>query len=138
MRVAKSVAIGEGLCTGSQNFNEPTGTIIGFSEIKSIARVVAAKVNPRAVGANVQQLEQAGISGSFPGFVVGFGAELSRYYTNQSAKTLLKEFFGQNPPRALDPTHIATIVNDNFQTLCEEVMPVCCIERNVSRGKPFY
>ena len=36
------------------------------------------------------------------------GAEKSRYYTSQSAKCLLKDFFEMNPPTHLDPSHPTT------------------------------
>ena len=36
------------------------------------------------------------------------GAEKSRYYSSQSAKSLLKDFFELNPPTHLDPSHPTT------------------------------
>ena len=36
------------------------------------------------------------------------GAEKSRYYPSQSAKSLLKDFFQLNPPTPLDPSHPTT------------------------------
>ena len=36
------------------------------------------------------------------------GAEKSRYYPSQSAKSLLKDFFELNPPTHLDPSHLTT------------------------------
>ena len=36
------------------------------------------------------------------------GAEESRYYLSQSAKSLLKDFFELNPPTHLDPSHPTT------------------------------
>ena len=36
------------------------------------------------------------------------GAEKSRYYPSQSAKSLLKNFFELNPPTHLDPSHPTT------------------------------
>ena len=36
------------------------------------------------------------------------GAEKSRYYPSQSAKSLLKEFFELNPPTHLGPSHPTT------------------------------
>ena len=36
------------------------------------------------------------------------GAEKSRYYSSQSAKSLLKDFFEMNPPTHLDPSHPTT------------------------------
>ena len=37
------------------------------------------------------------------------GAEKSRYYPSQSAKSLLKDFFELNPPTHLDPSHPTTV-----------------------------
>ena len=36
------------------------------------------------------------------------GAEKSRYYPSQSAKSLIKDFFELNPPTHLDPSHPTT------------------------------
>ena len=38
------------------------------------------------------------------------GAEKSRYYPNQSAKSLLKDFFELNPPTHLDPSQQLVLV----------------------------
>ena len=106
--VAKHVVVGESLCGQSQTENERTGTDIGLLEIESITRVVTAEHNPGTVGVIVQQVEQAGVSGSFPRVSDGIGTRLRRYYPSKSAKTLFKEFFEQNLPAALDGTHTTT------------------------------
>ena len=64
MPVPKRVAVDGGLCSRSQTEIERARTENVFSEINSIARVVAVTCNPPTVSASVQQVEQTGFSGS--------------------------------------------------------------------------
>ena len=94
---ARRVVVGEGLCNRSETGNRKSSTDIGFSEIESTARAVGIECNLVTVGAGVQQIEEFDFAGSFPGVAGGIGAQRSRYYPSQSAETLLKEYFEQNP-----------------------------------------
>ena len=74
---AKRVVVGEGLCNRSETGNGGSSTDIGFSEIQNIARAVAIECIPLTIGAGVQQIEEPGFAGSFPGVAGGIGAERS-------------------------------------------------------------
>ena len=85
-------------------------TDIGFSEIESLARAFDIEGNPLTIRAVVQQIEEAGFASSLPAVAGGIDAERSQHYASQSGKTLLKEYFEQNPnpPTLLDLTHPTT------------------------------
>ena len=78
----------------------PDGTDYDFSELESIARRRGGDLNGGRV------CEAAGLE--FPSSSVateqrGLGIGRSKYYSSESARTLLKECFADNPPVQLDP-----------------------------------
>ena len=101
---AERVVVGGGLCSHTENIRG--GTDIGLSEIECTLRVVAVECDHVTVGAGVLQVKEASFSGFFPRVSDGFRTERSRYYPNQSAKTLLTGTVEHYPPTYLDPTHI--------------------------------
>ena len=80
----------------------------GFSTLEVIAKIRADEQDRGLFGLSsgdgmvrVPQVESIDGEGRV-------GAERSRYYPSQSAKSLLKDFFELNPPTHLDPSHQTT------------------------------
>ena len=92
-----------GVSDAGQSFpssSRPEDTYYGTFELESIARRRVGNVSERRV------CEAAGLDlpGSFGATVQpGLGAGRSKYYPSESARTLLKECFADNPPVQLDP-----------------------------------
>ena len=78
----------------------PDDTDYGTSELESIARRRVGDVSERRV-CEAAGLDLPGSSGATA--QPGLGAGRSKYYPTESARTLLKEFFADNPPVQLDP-----------------------------------
>ena len=92
-----------GVSNAGQSFpssSRPDDTVYGTSELESIARKRVDDVSGRRFR------EAAGLD--LPGSIGttvqhGLGTERSNYYPSESARTLLKECFADNPPVQLDP-----------------------------------
>ena len=82
------------------NSSRPDGTNIGTSELESIARKRVDDVSGRRV-CEAAGLDLPGSSGTTVQH--GLGAGRSKYYPSESARTLLKDCFADNPPVQLDP-----------------------------------
>ena len=92
-----------GLSDAGQSFpssSRPDDTDYGTSELESIARRGVGDLS----GGMVCETAQSDVPG-FSGATVhpGLGAGRSKYYPTESARTLLKECFADNPPVQLDP-----------------------------------
>ena len=101
-----------GVSDAGQSFpssSRPDDTDNGTSELESIARRRVGDVSERRI------CENAGLA--LPGFsgatVPGLGAGRSKYYPSESAGTLLKECFADNPPVQLDPHQQLTGMSSN-------------------------
>ena len=79
--------------------SRPDDTDYGTSEVESIARRRVGDVSGRRV-CEAAVLNLPGSSGAQ--MQPGLGAGRSKYYPSESARTLLKEFFTDNPPVQLD------------------------------------
>ena len=82
------------------NSSRPDDTDYGTSEMKSIARRRVGDLSKRRVCGTAES--------DLPGFFgatvqPGLGAACSKYYPSESARTLLKECFSDNPSVQLDP-----------------------------------
>ena len=80
--------------------SRPDDTDFGTSELESIARRRVGDVSERRV-CEAAGLDLPGSSGAT--VQPGLGAGRSKYYPSESARTLLKERFADNPPVQLDP-----------------------------------
>ena len=80
--------------------SRPDDTDYGTSELESIARRRVGNVGERRVCA-AAGLDLPGSSGAT--LQPGLGAGRSKYYVSESARTLLKECFADNPPVQLNP-----------------------------------
>ena len=80
--------------------SRPDDTDYGTSELESIARRRVGDLS----GGRVCETAESDLPG-FSGATVqpGLGAGRSKYYPSESARTLLKECFSDNPPVQLDP-----------------------------------
>ena len=104
------------MCSTSEAGKEQNGKDVAFSEINSIPPAIAVGCNPPTIDAGVQQKEEPGFPGLFPGVTGGRvvnGKARSRYYQSQSATILLREVFEQNRRILLDPTHTAKTLSGN-------------------------
>ena len=92
-----------GVLDAGQSFpssSRPDDTDYGTSELESIARRRVDDVTGRGV-CEFAELDLPGSSGAT--VQLDLGAERSKYYPSESARTLLKECFADNPPVQLDP-----------------------------------
>ena len=80
--------------------SRPDDTDYGTSELESIARRRVGDVSERRV-CEAAGFDLPGSSGAT--VQPGLGAGRSKYYPSESARTLLKECFADNPPVQLDP-----------------------------------
>ena len=92
-----------GVSDAGQSFpssSQPDDTDYGTSELESIARRRVGDLS----GGRVCGTAESDLPG-FSGATVqpGLGAGRSKYYPGESARTLLKECFAENPPVQLDP-----------------------------------
>ena len=80
--------------------SRPDDTDYGTSELESVARKRVDYVS----GSRVREIAGLDLPGS-SGTIVqhGLGTGRSKYYPSESARTLLKECFADNPPMQLDP-----------------------------------
>ena len=92
-----------GVSDAGQSFpssSRPDDTDYGTSELESIARRRVGDVSERRV-CEAAGLDLPGSSGAT--VQPGLGAGRSKYYPSESARTLLKECFADNPPVQIDP-----------------------------------
>ena len=92
-----------GVSDAGQSFpscSRPDDTDYGTSELESIARRQVGDFS----GGRICETAESDVPG-FSGATVqpGLGAGRSKYYPSESARTLLKECFADNPPEQLDP-----------------------------------
>ena len=92
-----------GVSDAGQSFpssSRPDDTDYGTSELESIARRRVGDLS----GVRVCETAESDVP-AFSGATVqpGLGAGRSKYYPSESARTLLKECFADNPPVQLDP-----------------------------------
>ena len=91
----------------SSNYTDRTLTEIGLSELEMMARAKAQELGPDSHVVSNNGLVRVPTMGSSGGFLDA-NAVRTKYYPNQSAKSLLKDFFEHNPPTHLDATHQTT------------------------------
>ena len=93
-----------GVSDAGQSFpsgSRPDDTEYGTSELESIARSLS--------GGRVFEVAESDLPAVFGATVQpGLGAGRSKYYPSESARTLLKECFADNPPVQLDPRQQVT------------------------------
>ena len=92
-----------GVSDAGQSFpssSRPGDTDYGTSELESIARRRVGDLSGRRVCGTAES-DLPGFSGAT--MQPGLGAGRSKYYPSESARTLLKECFADNPPVQLDP-----------------------------------
>ena len=92
-----------GVSDAGQSFpssSRPDDTDYGTSELESIARRRIGDLSGRRV-CEAAESDLPGFSGAT--VQPGLGAGRSKYYPSESARTLLKECFADNPPVQLDP-----------------------------------
>ena len=100
-----------GMSDAGQSFpssSRPDDTEYGTSELESIARRRVGSLSGGRVfeAAEVAESDLPAVSGAR--VQPGLGAGRSKYYPSESAKTLLKECFADNPPVQLDPRQQVT------------------------------
>ena len=93
--------------------SRPDDTDYGTSELESIARRRIGVVAERSV-CEAAGLDLPGSSGAT--LQPGSGAGRSKYYPSESARTLLKECFADNPPVQLDPHQQLTGMSSDQMT----------------------
>ena len=104
-----------GVSDAGQSFtssSRPDDTDYGTSELESMAR---RRVDDLS-GGRVCETAESDLPG-FPGATVqpGLGAGRSKYYPSESARTLLKGCFSDNPPVQLDPhQHLTAMSSDQM------------------------
>ena len=77
-------------------------TLEGIAQRQIVERFVGAHVDGEGEGMLcIPPVEKMFRQGATP-------KERTKYYPSQSAKSLLKDFFGLNPPAHLDPSHPTT------------------------------
>ena len=101
-----------------QSSSRPDDTDCGTSELESIARKRVDDVSGRRV-CEAAGLDLPGSSGA--PVQPGFGAGRSKFYPSESARTLLKECFADNPPAQIDPHQQLTGISSDLgsnDTIC--------------------
>ena len=97
-----------GVSDAGQSFpssSRPDDTEFGTSELESIARRRVGSLS----GGRVFEVAESDLPSVFGATVQpGLGAGRSKYYPSESARTLLKECFADNPPLQLDPRQQVT------------------------------
>ena len=91
----------------SSDYTDRTLTEFGLSELEMMARAKAQGLGPdsHVVSSDgMVRVPTVGSSGGLP----DANAVRTKYYPSQSAKSLLQDFFEQNPPTHLDATHQTT------------------------------
>ena len=102
-----------GVSDAGQSFpssSRPDDTEYGTSELESIARRRVGSLSGGRVFESVESIFPA-VSGAT--VQPGLGAGRSKYYPSESARTLLKKCFADNPPVQLDPHQQVTAMSSD-------------------------
>ena len=91
----------------SSDYADRTLTEFGLSELEMMARAKAQELGPDSHVVSKDGMVRVPTVGSCGG-LPGANAARTKFYTSQSAKSLLKDFFELNLPTHLDATHQTT------------------------------